>query len=112
MQETDTPVNNLIKKRKQFHNAIIPIAHKLMAVILWLRFVFVLQYLRLWSNIDLLTAELFNWNFHPLEVVSRSRDPQLQLSENYSDLRQWRSTIFKSRYLVSRLIFNILFKRW
>ena len=24
-----------------------------------------------------LTAKLFNWNFHPLEVVSRWRDPQL-----------------------------------
>ena len=31
-----------------------------------------------------LTAKLFNLNFHPLEVVSR--DPQLQVSENYSDL--------------------------
>ena len=34
----------------------------------------------------LLTAKLFNLNFHPLEVVSRWRDPQLQVSENYSDL--------------------------
>ena len=33
-----------------------------------------------------LTAQIFNWNFHPLEVVSRWRDPQLQVSENYSDL--------------------------
>ena len=29
-----------------------------------------------------LTAKLFNWNFHPLEVVSRWRDPQRQVSEN------------------------------
>ena len=29
-----------------------------------------------------LTAKLFNLNFHPLEVVSRWRDPQLQVSEN------------------------------
>ena len=29
-----------------------------------------------------LTAKLFNLNFHPLEVVSRWRDPQLQMSEN------------------------------
>ena len=35
-----------------------------------------------------LTAKLFNLNFHTLEVVSRSRDPQLQVSENYSDLTQ------------------------
>ena len=33
-----------------------------------------------------LTAKLFNWNFYPLEVVSRWRGPQLQVSENYSDL--------------------------
>ena len=42
-----------------------------------------------------LTAKLFNLNFHPLEVVSRRRDPQLQVSENYSDLTKWRSTVFK-----------------
>ena len=29
-------------------------------------------------------------NFHSLEVVSRYRDPQLQVSENYSDLIKWR----------------------
>ena len=28
-----------------------------------------------------LTAKLFNLNFQPLEVVSRWRDPQLQVSE-------------------------------
>ena len=33
-----------------------------------------------------LTAKLFNWNFHPPEVVSRCRDPQLKVSENYTDL--------------------------
>ena len=41
-----------------------------------------------------LTAKLFNWNFHALEVVSR--DPQLQVSENYSDLTKLRSIILKS----------------
>ena len=41
------------------------------------------------------TAKLFNLNFHTLEVVSRLRDPQLQVSENYSDLTKWRSTVFK-----------------
>ena len=30
-----------------------------------------------------LTAKLLNLNFHPLEVVSRWRDPQRQVSENY-----------------------------
>ena len=33
-----------------------------------------------------LTAKLFNWNFHLPEVVSRCRDPQLKVSENYADL--------------------------
>ena len=31
-------------------------------------------------------ARLCNLNFHPLEVVSRYRDPQLQVGENYSYL--------------------------
>ena len=38
------------------------------------------------NDIDPLTAKLFNFNFHPLEVVSRWRDPQLQVSENDTDL--------------------------
>ena len=29
-----------------------------------------------------LTAKLFTWNFYSLEVVSRWRDPHLQVSEN------------------------------
>ena len=58
-----------------------------------------------------LTAKLFNLNFHPLEVVSRWRDPQLQMSENYSDLTKWRSTLFKSCWLMSLFIFH-LFKKW
>ena len=32
--------------------------------------------------INPLTAKLFNWNFHPLEVVCRWRDPQLQVGGN------------------------------
>ena len=31
-------------------------------------------------------AKLIYLNFHPLEVVSRYRDPQLQVAENYSFL--------------------------
>ena len=58
-----------------------------------------------------LTAKLFNLNFHQPEVVSRWRDPQLQVSENYSDLTNWRLTLFKSCRLMSHFIFNI-FKRW
>ena len=61
--------------------------------------------------INPLTAKLFNWNFHSLEVVSRWRDPQLQVSENYTDLTKWRSTVFKYCWLMSHFIFN-MFKRW
>ena len=31
-------------------------------------------------------TELIYLNFHPLEVVSRYRDPQLQVAENYANL--------------------------
>ena len=58
-----------------------------------------------------LTAKLFNQTFHPLEVVSRWRDPQLQVSKNYSDLTKWRLTILKSCWLISHFISN-MFKRW
>ena len=63
------------------------------------------------SSINPLTAKLFNLRFRPLEVVSRWRDPQLQVSENYSDLTKWRSTLFKYCWLMSHFIFNI-FKIW
>ena len=39
-------------------------------------------------------------NYHSLEVVSRWRDPQLQVSENYSDLTKWMLTIFKYCWLM------------
>ena len=58
-----------------------------------------------------LAAKLFNWDFHPLEVVSRLRDPQLQLSENYLNLTKLRSTNFISCWLLPRFIFN-RFKSW
>ena len=65
------------------------------------------------QDLNPLTAKLFNLNFHRLEVVSRSRDPQLQMSDNYSDLTKWSSifsnladlmlnfisSMFKMRYL-------------
>ena len=41
------------------------------------------------------SATLYNLNFHPLEVVSRYRDPQLQVGENYSCLFNLRPTILK-----------------
>ena len=52
-----------------------------------------------------LTAKLFNLNFHWLEVLSRWRDPQLQVSENYSDLAKWKSTVFKYCWLMSHFFF-------
>ena len=58
-----------------------------------------------------LTAKLFNWNFYSLEVVSRWRDPQLQVNENYSDLTKWRLTIFNPCWFMSHPIFN-MFKCW
>ena len=33
-----------------------------------------------------LTAKLFNYYFHSPEVVSRWRDPQLQVGKKYSDM--------------------------
>ena len=51
---------------------------------------------RLYHNLNPLPAKLLNWNFHPLEVVSRLRDPQFQVGENYSDLTKCRSAILKS----------------
>ena len=38
-------------------------------------------------------AKLSYLNFHPLEIVSRYRDPQLQVDENYSYLFKLRPHI-------------------
>ena len=57
---------------------------------------YVVIIIKVWEvAINPLTAKLFNCNFHPREIVSRWRDPQLQVSENYSDLTKWRLTICK-----------------
>ena len=58
-----------------------------------------------------LTVKFFNLNFHPLEVLSRWRDPQLQVGGNYSYLTKLTSTVFKYCWLMSHFIFN-MFKRW
>ena len=63
-----------------------------------------------WCTINPFTAKLINLNLHPLEVVSRWRDPQLQVSENYSDLTKWRSTLFKSCWLMSHFLVNMFWK--
>ena len=39
------------------------------------------------------SATLYNLNFHPLEVVSRYREPQLQVGENYRFLFNLRPDI-------------------
>ena len=57
-------------------------------------------------TISLLTAKLFKYNFHPLEVVSRWRDPQLQVSE--WELFRFDKTTSKSCLFMSRFIFTIL----
>ena len=38
------------------------------------------------AHVNPCPAKLSNFNFNPVEVVSRYRDPQLQLCENYSYL--------------------------
>ena len=53
------------------------------------------------SALNPLTAKLFIRNFHSLEAVSRWRDPQLQVSENHSDLTKLRSTLFKSFHIMA-----------
>ena len=68
----------------------------------------IISYTLNWTFINPSTAKLLNLNFYTFEVVSRWRDPQLQVSENYS---KWRSTLFKSCWLMSHFIFNI-FKMW
>ena len=57
-------------------------------------------------RVNPLAAKLLNWNLHSLEVVFRCLDPQLQVSENYSDLTTLRSTNFKSSCLMSLFIFD------
>ena len=55
----------------------------------------------LWSNkkidvVNPLSVKLSWINFHPLEVVCRCRDPQLQVGEKYSHLFNCRSNICES----------------
>ena len=51
--------------------------------------------LQRWPNINPLAAKLLNWNFQSLEVVSRWRDPQLQVTENYSDFTKMEVNCFQ-----------------
>ena len=52
------------------------------------------------------TAKLSYLNFHALEVVSRHRDPQLQVGEHYSYLFIFRPNICQSCYLNTHFIQN------
>ena len=51
-------------------------------------------------------AKLIYLNFRQIKVVSRYRDPQLQVAENYSYLFNLKPNIYKSWYLCS-LLFQI-----
>ena len=51
-------------------------------------------------------AKLSYLNFHPLKVVSRYREPQLQVGENYSYLFNLRSNICKYWCLDTDFISN------
>ena len=48
------------------------------------------------GRVNTITASLFTSNFHSLKVVSRRRDSQLQVSENYSDLTNMEFNHFES----------------
>ena len=45
-------------------------------------------------------------NFHPLEVVSRYREPQLKVGKNYSHLLNLRRGIYKSWRLNTHFVPN------
>ena len=49
-----------------------------------------------WRLQPRILSALINWNFHQLEVVSRWRDPQLQVGENCSDLKKIEVNDFES----------------
>ena len=51
-------------------------------------------------------VKLMYFNFQPLEAVSRYRDPQPQVVENYSYLFNLTPSIYKSRCLNSHFTHN------
>ena len=56
-------------------------------------------------------ATLQNLYFHPLEVVSRYRDPQVQVGENYPYLLNLGLNICKSQFLNPHSISKLLIKQ-
>ena len=59
-----------------------------------------------WFIINPYPAKLIYFNFHPLEVVSRYRDPQLKVGENYWYLNNLGINVCKSWCLYAHLIPN------
>ena len=57
------------------------------------------------SNQSTLKA-LYNLNFHTLDVVSRYRDAQIQVDENFSLLFHFRPNNYKYKYLNTHFIYN------
>ena len=57
-------------------------------------------------NVDIYPAKVIYLNFQLLEVVSRYRDPQLQVAENYSYLFNFITNICKSSCLDTHFIPN------
>ena len=55
------------------------------------------------NMVNPLTAKLIYLNFQPLEVVSRYRDPQLQVAENYLCLFNLSTNISKTGCLNTHL---------
>ena len=51
------------------------------------------------NNLNLHLVKLIYLNFHPFEIVSRHRDPQPEVVENYSYLFNLIQNIYKSCFL-------------
>ena len=66
------------------------------------KMIYQLQWYFIWFNPFL--PKVSDWNCHPLEVVSRYRDPQLQVGENYSYSFNLRPNIWKSWCLNTHFI--------
>ena len=62
------------------------------------------------ARINPWSAKLDNLNFHSLKVVSRYRDPQLQVGENNSYLCNLYQNIGQSEKLIAHLLSNFSFE--
>ena len=73
----------------------------LFAVVIWCIF-----HCQQYNWFDLIFVKFNNLNFHPLEVVARYHNPQLQSDENYSYLFNVRPNICKSWCLNAHFVPN------